>query len=137
MAPADRFVSETSFRVRYVETDAMGIVNHSHYISYFEEGRSAYARQRDAPYSAFEQQGFFLTVTEVSARYSKPARYDQTIIVRTWLEEMKSRGLTFAYEILDVETGELLVTGQSKHVCITRDGQVTRLPDALKKWNTG
>jgi acyl-CoA thioester hydrolase len=136
MAPADRMVSRVNLYVRYAETDAMGIVHHASYIVYFEEGRSTYARQRGSDYAQFERSGFYLTVAEVNARYIKPARYGQQLTICCWIAEMKSRGLTFAYEILDVATQTLLVTGESKHICITHDGQVARLPDAWRSWGT-
>jgi acyl-CoA thioester hydrolase len=134
LTPTDRFVGETSFHVRYAETDAMGIVHHASYIVYFEEGRSNYARQRGSDYASFEQGGHYLTVAEVNARYLKPARYDQQLAVRCWIEEMKSRALTFAYEIVDAKSREMLVTGYSKHICITHEGQVTKLPDVWRAW---
>lgn len=134
MSPTDRFVAETSFHVRYAETDAMRIVHHASHIVYFEEGRSSYARQRGSDYASFERSGYFLTVSEVQARYIKPAQYDQMLTIRCWIEEMKSRTLTFAYEIVDAASGEILVTGWSKHICITHDGQVTKIPDAWRSW---
>jgi acyl-CoA thioester hydrolase len=134
LAPTDRFVAEARFYVRYAETDAMGIVHHASHIMYFEEGRSNYARQRGSDYASFERDGFYLTVAEISARYAKPAQYGQLLLIRCWIEEMKSRARTFAYEILESESGDLLVTGWSKHVCITHAGQVTKLPDAWRKW---
>lgn len=134
MAPTDRFVAETTFHVRYAETDAMGIVHHASYIVYFEEGRSNYARQRGSDYASFERGGHYLTVTEVGARYIQPARYDDRITVRCWLEEMKSRSLTFNYEIVDTASGEIRVTGFSKHICITHEGQVVKIPDDWRAW---
>jgi acyl-CoA thioester hydrolase len=134
LAPTDRFVAEASFYVRYAETDAMGIVHHASHIVYFEEGRSNYARQRGSDYASFEQSGHYLTVAEVSARYLKPAHYGQRITVRCWIEEMKSRALTFSYEIVDSSSGDVLVTGLSKHICITHEGQVTKLPEAWRAW---
>lgn len=134
MAPKDCFVADTTFYVRYAETDAMGIIHHASYIVYFEEGRTSYARQRGTDYASFERGGLYLTVAEVTARYLKPARYGQRLTVRCWIEEMKSRTVTFNYEIVDAETQELHVTGVSRHVCITHEGQVTRLPDLWRTW---
>ncbi|MCB9451883.1 MAG: acyl-CoA thioesterase [Anaerolineaceae bacterium] len=134
MAPSDRFVAETSFHVRYAETDAMQIVHHASYIVYFEEGRSHYARQRGSDYASFERSGYYLTVSEVQARYIKPIQYDQRVIVRCWIEEMKSRTLTFAYEIVDASTQSVCVTGTTKHICITHDGRVTKIPEAWRAW---
>jgi len=127
-------VKEVSFYVRYAETDAMGIVHHSNYLVYFEEGRSNYARQRGSDYASFERSGRYLTVAEVNCRYLKPAVYGQLITVRCWLEEMKSRGLTFAYEIIDAASGEILMTGWTKHICITHDGRVTTIPQEWREW---
>ncbi len=134
LPPSDRFVASVTFHVRYAETDAMGIVHHASYIVYFEEGRSSYARQRGSDYASFERGGRFLAVTEVNARYLKPARYDQRVTILCWLVEMKSRTLTFGYEIVDAETGDVFVTGQSKHISITRDGQVTTIPTEWRQW---
>ncbi len=134
LPPVDRFVAETTLHVRYAETDAMGIIHHASYIVYFEEGRSNYARQRGSDYATFEQSGFYLTVSEISARYIKPTRYGKQVIIRCWIADMKSRGLTFAYEIVDEATGDILVEGSSKHICITHEGQVARLPDQWRQW---
>ena len=130
----EKVVQEVTLHVRYAETDAMGIVHHSSYIVYFEEGRSNYARQRGSDYASFERNGLYLTVAEVHARYVKPARYGDQIIVRCWIDEMKSRTLTFAYEIVLAETRETLVTGFSKHICITHEGKVTTIPDQWRRW---
>lgn len=132
--PQDRFVSETTFHVRYAETDAMRIVHHSSYIVYFEEGRSVYTRQRGEDYANFEREGVFLAVTEVKSRYLKPAVYGQQITVCTWLESVQSRGLVFAYAVLDAASREVLVTGQTKHICINRDQQVVRIPEGWRRW---
>jgi acyl-CoA thioester hydrolase len=132
--PQDRFVSETTFHVRYAETDAMRIVHHSSYIVYFEEGRSDYTRQRGSDYADFEREGLFLSVVEVNARYLRPARYGQQVTIRTWIETIQSRGLTFAYEIVDAETGGICVTGTTRHICINRDGQVVKIPAAWQDW---
>ena len=134
MTSNNQFISETTFRVRYVETDAMGIVSHVNYIVYFEEGRSNYARQRGHSYSQFENDGYYLMVTEVTARYIKPARYDREITVKTWIAETRSRTITFNYEILDTLSNELLVTGMSKHICVTKDGVIARIPDNWRTW---
>lgn len=133
MLPTDRFVSKTSFNVRYAETDAMGIVHHGSYIVYFEEGRSSYIRQRGSSYAEMERSGYYLAVSEVTAKYLKPARYDQRITVCTWLEQVRSRTMTFAYEIIDETTNDVFVSGTSKHICLNRDGNVTKIPD---QWRT-
>lgn len=132
--PTDRFVSETSFHVRYAETDAMRIVHHSSYIVYFEEGRSAYTRQRGEDYANFERGGTYLAVTEVGARYVKPAVYGQMITVCTWIESLQSRGLTFRYAIVAADTRDPFVTGYTKHICINEEGRVIRIPESWRSW---
>jgi acyl-CoA thioester hydrolase len=128
MPPTDRFVSENTFYVRYAETDAMGIVHHSVSIVYFEEARSHYSREIGADYAEFERSGYWLTVAEVHARYIVPTRYAQRLTARCWVEELKSRTLTFGYEIVDAESQQVCVTGYSKHVCINHDAQVCKIP---------
>ena len=108
----------------------MGITHHSNYIVFFEEARSHYSRVRGADYADFERSGYWLTVAEVHARYLVPTHYAQQVTARCWIEELRSRGVTFGYEIVDTASGQVCVTGISKHVCINRAGQVTRIPES-------
>jgi acyl-CoA thioester hydrolase len=125
-----RRTADVSFRVRFAETDAMGIVHHAAYLVYLEEGRSELSRQFNAPYSALEQSGYSLAVTEIALRYLAPARYDHRITVRTWIEQLQSRGIVFGYEVFYTETDQILVTGTTRHLCIDHSGQVRRMPQA-------
>lgn len=134
MSESQPFITETTFHVRYAETDAMGIVHHASYIVYFEEGRSDYLRQRGTSYAEFERQGYFLAVTEVHARYIKAARYDNRLTIRCWVSQARSRTLTFEYEIIHTDTGETMLTGQTKHICINRDGDIQRIPESWQQW---
>ncbi len=127
-----RVVVETRFRVRFCETDAMGIVHHAAYITWFEEGRSSFTRAVGYPYAQMEREGISLAVAEVAARYHRPARYDDEVRVETCLEQLGSRGMTFTYEVRRAEDGELLVTGRSSHISIDRAGRVVRLPDRIR-----
>lgn len=131
---AEPFIAETTFHVRFAETDTQGVVHHANYVVYFEEGRSDYIRQRGRSYADFERAGYLLIVAELSVRYLKAARYDQRLTVRTWITEMRSRALTYQYEIVATDTRELLATGMSKHLCLNRDGQLTKIPDEWRKW---
>ncbi len=124
----ETFVAETTFPVRYAETDAMGIVHHASYIIYFEEGRSAYTRALGRSYAAMETDGYFMAVTDVQVRYKKSMRYGQSVTVRCWVSAHKSRTASFGYEIVDADSGEVCVTGETKHVCIDKDGNVVRFP---------
>lgn len=134
MAPDDRFVSETTFYVRYAETDAMGIAHHSAFVVYFEEGRSDYMRQRDSSYADVEASGYYLPVTELGARFVGTARYSQRVTIRTWIDETRSRRLTFAYEVVDTDSEDVLVTGFTRHVWTDAQGNVTTVPDQWRKF---
>jgi acyl-CoA thioester hydrolase len=126
----DRVV-ETSLRVRYAETDAMGVVYHANYLVWFEVGRGEYLRALDQTYDAWEREGYLLPVVEAYARYQAPARYGDSVVVRTWVERVRSRSLTLAYEVVDAGTRQLLASGWTRHLCTGHDGQVRRLPQAL------
>jgi acyl-CoA thioester hydrolase len=127
----DDDVIETTLRVRYAETDAMGIVYHTNYIVWFEVGRGEFMRQRGGDYREFEQQGLYLPVTEVDARFLSPARYDDLVVVKTSVAQVRSRSVTMYYEVLMQETGQLLVTGHTKHFCTDQEGRVRRFPRDL------
>jgi acyl-CoA thioester hydrolase len=118
----------TTFNVRYAETDQMGMVHHSNYIVWMEEGRSALMRALGSSYAEFEADGYYLAVSEVHARYLAPARYDRAVTVRTRIAEVRSRTVTFDYEIADTHTGQLLVTAQTRHICINHAGSVAAIP---------
>lgn len=122
-------LTETSFHVRFAETDQMGVVHHSVYLVYFEEGRSALSRQHGLPYSQLEKIGYSLALSEINIRYAAPAYYDELITVRVWAERILSRGINFGYEVVRAADGELLATGQTKQICVDRQGQVRRLPE--------
>jgi acyl-CoA thioester hydrolase len=130
--PANRSVIETTLRVRYAETDAMGVVYHTNYIIWFEVGRGEYSRQMGADYRTWEQAGYLLPVTEVACRYLAPARYGDLVTVYTWVEETRSRMVTFAYEVRMQETGKTLASGRTVHVCVNRNGQPAQIPAAWR-----
>jgi acyl-CoA thioester hydrolase len=125
-------VIETQFRVRYAETDAMGVVYHTNYIVWFEVGRGEYFWQQGMDYADWERQGVYFPVSEVSARFLAPARYGDLVTVRTWVQERRSREATFAYEVLTAETGQRLVTGWTKHLCVNSEGHVVVIPSELR-----
>jgi acyl-CoA thioester hydrolase len=109
----------------------MGIVHHSYYVVWLEEGRSQWMRAQGSSYTQFEKEGVLLAVSELYLRYGQAARYDQLVTVRCWIEEVKSRQITFNYEIVDAETRVIFVSGYSRHICLDRQGKVTKIPD---KW---
>ena len=125
-------MAETRFRVRFHETDQMGVVHHAAYITWFEEGRSAFTRALGYPYSRMEQDGLSLAVAEVKARYHRSAVYDDEVRVIVRLEQLQSRGMTFSYEVRRASDDALLVTGATKHVTVDPQGQVTLISAEMR-----
>jgi len=123
-------LTEITFRVRFAETDMMGVVHHANYLIYFEEGRSELSRRVGSPYSALEAQGFSLAVGDVRVRYVGAARYDELLTVRSWVGEIQSRAVTFEHEVIRAVNGEVLARGTVKTICIDRQGCVRRIPEA-------
>jgi len=126
----------TRLRVRYAETDAMGIVHHSQYAIWFEAGRSDFFRAAGLPYSACESQGAYFPVTEEFVRFSQSAVYDEEITICTRVAEVRSRGVTFRYEARNA-TQSLLATGYTRHVCVNANREVQIIPDWLRQVLTG
>jgi acyl-CoA thioester hydrolase len=118
---------ETRLRVRYSETDRMGIVYHGHYIAWFEVGRTEYCRAAGVPYRMLEDSGLLILVTAVECKFRRSARYDDEVRIVTRLTELASRGLAFGYEALDRD-GRLLAEGTTRHVFADASGKPTRAP---------
>ncbi len=127
-------VSETTFHVRYAETDRMGIVHHAAYLVWFEEGRSAFIRERGWSYAAIESSGYYLAAAELKAKYIQPAHYDQQVTVRCWIDDCKSRTVTFACEVVEAGRRQILFRASIKLICLNRQGQITRIPAAWSAW---
>ena len=125
-------IVETTFHVRYAETDQMGLVHHSAYIIWMEEGRSDFMRQKNIDYADIERRGLLLAVAELNARYIASARYGERVTVRTWVDSLRSRTLTFGYEIVNAESKQKLMTGSVKLIVIDRQGQVATLPAEIQ-----
>ena len=124
-------VVETTFHVRYAETDQMGIVHHAAYVVWLEEGRSQWMRSHGSSFTQFERDGLQLAVSEMSLRYHQPARYDQRVTVRCGVTSVRSRQIQFDYEVVDTETGVTFLNGYTRHICLNGEGNVTKIPD---KW---
>jgi acyl-CoA thioester hydrolase len=122
--------SEVRLRVRYAETDQMGVVYHSHYLVWMEMGRVELCRELGVRYRDLEEQdGILLAVAAVNCRYISPARYDDEIVVRTTVARSTTRLLEFGYEIRDAESDRLLATGSTTHVFCGKDLRPCKLPD--------
>ncbi len=124
---------ETRLRVRYAETDQMGVVHHANYLIWMEVARVDWCEARGFPYRDMEkQEGVFLAVVETSCRHLRPARFDDQIRVRSVVEEANTRIARFTYEITRVPDEELLATGFTKHVYVNREMQRARLPEKYR-----
>lgn len=115
---------ESRVRVRYFETDQMGIAHHANYLAWFEIGRTDLCREAGLPYREIEERGFLLVVTEIGCRYRIPYRYDDEVVIRTAVESVGSRAMRFGYTLLDDE-GRCHATGSSAHLWVDRE---TRSP---------
>lgn len=127
--------SQARVRVRYAETDQMGIVYYANYFVWMEVGRVECLRALGLAYRRMEEEdGVLLAVTEASCRYRSPARYDEEVLVQTRLVESRSRTVGFAYHLRRAADGALLATGQTRHAYMGRDGRVMRLPEKYREF---
>jgi acyl-CoA thioester hydrolase len=120
------------FRVRYGETDQMGVVYHAEYLVWCEMGRTEYIRARGLPYAEMERQGHALAVAEASIRYHAPARYDEIVRVETTLSRVGSRAVVFDYAVLHAGTGRRLATASTTLVALDREGRATVIPPDVR-----
>ena len=120
---------EASLRVRYAETDKMGVVYHANYLIWFEIGRTEYCRARGFSYRDMEEsENAFLVVAESYCRYKAPAYYDDVLIVRTHITELRRRSLRFGYEIIRESDGVVIAEGETGHVVTDGNGRVRSMP---------
>lgn len=120
---------EIEIRVRYSETDAMGLLHHANYFSYFEMGRTELLRAQGGNYREMEEKGMLMVVVKVHCHYRQPARYDDLLRLRTIIDRVTSAKLIHRYELY--RDGELLATGQSTLACVDRHGELQRIPEEL------
>ena len=120
---------DTTVRVRYAETDQMGVVYHANYLIWFEVGRVELMRAIGFEYKAMEtEDDCHIVVVEANCRYEKPARYDEVLRVRTRIAEWRNRIVKFSYEIFRRADDVLLATGDTTHVICGRNGRPKALP---------
>lgn len=128
-AVTGRLVHETRVRVRYAETDQMGVVYHSNYLIWFEVGRVEFIRGLGLDYKRMEiEEGCGITVVDAHVRYRVPARYDDELVVETRLLASRGVVIKFGYRILRVADGVLLCEGETMHVCVGEDMKKRSLP---------
>ncbi|WP_407570278.1 acyl-CoA thioesterase [Deinococcus altitudinis] len=121
--------SVTTFRTRYAETDAMGVVHHATYPVWFEMGRSDYMRQIGVPYTEVERLGYYLMLSGLNVKYRAAARYDEVLTLTTHVGEIRSRTSIFMYELRRGE--ELIATGETHHICTDKNYRPARMPDVI------
>lgn len=119
-------VHEHKIRVRYAETDAMGVVHHSVHYIWFEIGRLEFCRARGLDYRELENEGIGLVVVEANCKYRAPAHFDEELILKTSLESVDHNKAFFSYEI--ERDGKVLAVGKTAHISVNFDGEVTDIP---------
>ena len=126
-------VSELEIRVRYAETDQMGVAHHASYLVWFEAGRTEFIRSRGRSYAQIEAAGWLLVVVEARCRYLRPARYDDVLNVRTRLGAIGPATLAFDYEVVRNADGMVVAQGTTVHAAVDRTGRPRRIPDDIRR----
>ena len=127
-------INESRIRVRYAETDQMGVVYHANHFIWFEVGRVELLRQLGFSYKDMEQQdNCFIAVVDARCRYKSPARYDDEIIVKTWLKNIRESVIHFGYELLRVDDSSLIAEGETTHIVADAQMRKTVLPEKYMK----
>jgi acyl-CoA thioester hydrolase len=128
-AASEAAAGEARVRVRYAETDQMGVVYHANYFVWFEVGRVELMRQRGLDYKRMEaEEGCGIAVVEATARYKAPARYDDELVIETRVLQVRGPVIRFGYRILRMEDGLLLCEGETLHVVVGRDMKRRAMP---------
>lgn len=120
---------EIQIRVRYSETDRMGLLHHAQYLVYFEQGRIELSRSRGIPYRDLEDRGYLMVLSQAKVKYRQPARFDDVLRLVTRIEKVTTVSLEHRYELFRGD--ELLTEGETLLVCVNRDGQIQKLPEVL------
>lgn len=126
-------VTEERIRVRYGETDQMGHAYYANYFYWFEQARGTWCRSRGFTYKTLEESGYFLPVVEAHARYRGEVRYDDVIVVRVWVSEIKRSAIRFDYQVVNDQTGALATEGYTWHVLMGSERKAISIPPAVRK----
>ncbi len=128
---------DVDIRVRYAETDQMGVAYYANYLVWFEVGRSEFCRERGFRYADLEALGYKLVVSDVHCRYRNSARYDETVVVRTCLKGANKRMVTFGYQVLRKDKAEVIAEGETRHICVDSNGKTKSLSERFLVCLTG
>ena len=123
----------TELRVRYSETDKMGVVYYANYLVWCEVSRTESIRQQGDSYREWEEQGVALAVSDARIRYHRSARYDDLVRIDTYLTEVQSRSVTYEYQMTLAKSGELLVTAATSLIAIAPNGRPIRIPATIRE----
>jgi acyl-CoA thioester hydrolase len=127
-APGKAVVNEAVIRVRYAETDQMGVAYYSNYLVWFEIGRVELIRQLGFSYQEMEWDHYYLPVVEARCRYKTPALYDEALIIRTRLAKLRPSLILFGYDVIRQSDGELLAEGETSHIVVGPEKKKAQLP---------
>lgn len=121
---------EITVRVRYAETDRMGLLHHANYFVYFEMARTELLRQRGLSYREVEDGGHYLVIVEIGCKFKRPAYYDDLLTIRTTVTRVTHAKVVHAYQVM--RDGQLLAEGHSTLACVDREGKPQALPEILR-----
>jgi acyl-CoA thioester hydrolase len=120
---------ETTIRVRYAETDRMGLLHHANYLIYFEQARTELLRSRGITYKELEDRGYYLVVAKLDVKFRKPVHYDDLLTIRTTVTKASPVRLEHQYEVF--RDAELCCVGTTTLGCVNKQGQIQHMPDWL------
>jgi acyl-CoA thioester hydrolase len=124
-------VGTTQIRVRYAETDKMGLLHHANYLVYFEQARTELLRNQGLTYREMEDQGFFLVITSVEVKFKSPARYDDVLTVKTTVARSTAIRIEHSYEVTCEDRP--IAEGKTTLACVDRNGKLQALPEWFQK----
>jgi acyl-CoA thioester hydrolase len=118
-------------RVRYCETDRMGIAHHGSYVAWFEEARTAWLRARGLSYRQLEDAGSLLQIVSMAVEYLRPVDYEDEVRIQVRVKDRGKAAITLGYEVTRADTGELTTRAETRLACVDRSGRLRRLPPGL------
>ena len=121
------------YRVRYGDTDKLGVSYYANYLVWFEAARTEYFRALGFPYTECEKKGFFLPVVEAQAHYFAPSAYDDLLVIRTSVSELGRSSIRFEYQVIDKPTEKLLASGYTVHVFVDKGLKPARVPEEVRE----
>ncbi len=125
-------IGREEIRVRYIEIDQMGVVNNVNYFRWLEEGRVELLRNMGVPVIEIEKEGTFLMIVETHCNYMAPARYDELILLETWVSHVGTKSLRFDYQVIRSDRSQVITKAHTVHVCTDKTGKSKPIPPGLK-----